>query len=57
MLEDALGWLIILIGAVVMRFTDFYMLDPILSILVALFIVFGAIKNLKEIDISWQKFR
>ena len=49
MLEDALGWLIILIGAVVMRFTDFYILDPILSILVAVFIVFGSIKNLKEI--------
>ncbi len=49
MLEDLLGWVVILIGAVVMFFTDFYILDPILSIVVALFIIISAIKNLKEI--------
>ena len=49
MLEDALGWLVILIGAIVMRFTNFALLDPILSILVALFVLFAALKNGKEI--------
>ncbi len=49
MLEDVLGWLIVLIGAVVMRFTDLYLIDPILSILLALFIIMSSLKNLKQI--------
>ena len=49
MLEDVLGWIVILIGAVVMRFTNFSLLDPILSVLVAVFILYNVIKGLKEI--------
>ena len=49
MLEDVFGWLVVLLGAIVMRFTDFYIIDPILSIVLALIILFSAIKNLKEI--------
>lgn len=49
MLEDVFGWLIILIGAVVMRFTNFYILDPILSIIVSLLVLFNSFKSLKEI--------
>ena len=49
MLEDVLGWLVVLIGAVVMKFTDFALLDPILSIVVAVTIFIMSIKNLKEI--------
>lgn len=49
MLEDVLGWLIVLIGAVIMRFTNFYILDPILSIIVALFIIVNCLKNSKSI--------
>lgn len=49
MLEDVLGWVIVLIGAIVMRFTNFYLLDPIMSIIVALFIIFNALKSLKDI--------
>ncbi|MBQ9714107.1 MAG: cation transporter [Clostridia bacterium] len=49
MLEDVFGWVVILIGAVVMRFTGFYLLDPILSVLVAVFILINAARNLKEI--------
>ena len=56
MLEDVLGWLVVLIGALVMRFTDFALLDPLMSIGVALFIVINAIKNLKEaIDLFLEK--
>ncbi len=50
MLEDVLGWLVVLIGAVVMRFTDFALLDPILSICVSVFILINAIRNLKQIE-------
>ena len=32
MLEDVLGWVVVLIGAIVMRFTDFYIIDPLMSI-------------------------
>ena len=49
MLEDVLGWLVVLVGAVVMRFTDFSLLDPIMSIGVSAFILINAIRNLKEI--------
>lgn len=48
MLEDVLGWAVVLVGAVVMRFTDFVLLDPLLSIGVAVFILINAGKNLAE---------
>lgn len=56
MLEDVLGWIVVLIGAVVMRFTDFTMLDAVLSMGVAVFIGINAIRNLKEvIDVFLEK--
>ena len=48
MLEDVLGWAVVLVGAVIMRLTDITILDPILSIGVALFILVNAMKHLKE---------
>ena len=56
MLEDVLGWLVVLAGAVVMKYTGWTILDPILSIGVALFIFISAAKNLKEIfDLLLEK--
>lgn len=56
MLEDVLGWIIVLIGAVVMHFTDFAIIDPIMSIGVAVFILIETCKNLKEaLDIFLEK--
>ena len=49
MLEDVLGWAVVLIGALVMRFTNLSVIDPILSVSVALFIVVNCIKNLAQI--------
>lgn len=49
MLEDVFGWMVVLAGAVVMRFTDIQIIDPIMSIGVSLFILFNAIQNLKEV--------
>lgn len=49
MLEDVLGWTVVLIGAVVMRFTDLALLDPLMSIGVAAFILTHAIRNLRDI--------
>ncbi|MBQ2963050.1 MAG: cation transporter [Clostridia bacterium] len=48
MLEDVLGWIIVLAGAVVMKFTDFSAVDPLMSIAVAVFILINAVKNLKQ---------
>lgn len=49
MLEDVLGWAVVLLGAIIMKFTDFVLLDPIMSMGVAVFILINVVKNLKEI--------
>ena len=49
MLEDVLGWAVVLVGAIIMRFTDISVIDPIMSICVAVFIFINAIKNLKSV--------
>jgi cobalt-zinc-cadmium efflux system protein len=48
LLEDVLGWVAVLIGSVVIYFTDWYIIDPILSLGIALFILFNVYKNLKS---------
>ena len=56
MLEDVLGWVVVLLGAIVMRFTDFSLIDPIMSIGVSVFIIINAVKNLKEfLDLFLEK--
>lgn len=56
MLEDVLGWVIVFIGAVVMNFTDIRIIDPIMSICVALFILVNTFKNLKDVlDVFLEK--
>lgn len=49
MLEDVLGWVVVLIGSILMMFTNISIIDPILSISVAIFIFIHALKNLKEV--------
>lgn len=49
MLEDVIGWIIVLIGAFIIKFTNITIIDPIMSILVSLFILINAIGNLKSI--------
>ena len=39
MLEDVLGWVIVLVGAIIMNFTNIRVLDSLMSIGVALFIL------------------
>ena len=56
MLEDVLGWIVVLIGAIVMKFTDIRILDSIMCIGVALFILINSIKNLKKVlDLFLEK--
>lgn len=46
LLEDMLGWVAVLIVAIVLQFRDWPILDPILSIGFTLFILFNVVKNL-----------
>lgn len=56
MLEDILGWVIVLVGSIVIRLTSFSIIDPIMSILVAVFILINSLKNLKNIlDLFLEK--
>lgn len=49
LIEDVLGWIVVLIGAVFMKFTSFWLIDPLMSIAVAVFILVTAFKSFKEI--------
>lgn len=56
MLEDVLGWIVVLIGAIIMRFTDISIIDPVMSIGVTIFILFNSLKNLKRVlDLFLEK--
>lgn len=56
MLEDVFGWIVVLIGSIVMKFTNIKYIDPILSIIVSLFILISALKNVKVIiDLFLEK--
>lgn len=56
MLEDVLGWIVVLVGAIIMKFTDFAMIDSLLSIGVAVFILVNAFHTLKSaVDIFLVK--
>lgn len=56
MLEDVLGWIVVLIGAIIMRFTDISIIDSLMSMGVAIFILINASKNLKEVlDLFLEK--
>jgi len=45
--EDVLGWTAVLTGSIVMLFADVPILDPILSLLIALYILYNVFMNLK----------
>ncbi len=46
LLEDVLGWVAVLIGSIVMYFFELPWIDPLLSILITIFILRGVLKNL-----------
>lgn len=48
LLEDVLGWLAVLIVSVVLLFVDWPILDPVLSIIFTLFILFNVVKTLRD---------
>ncbi|MDR2358746.1 MAG: cation diffusion facilitator family transporter [Prevotellaceae bacterium] len=48
LLEDVLGWIAVLIGSVVMLFVDVPVLDPVLSLGIACYILFNIYHNLRD---------
>jgi len=48
LLEDVLGWTAVLIVGIVLLFKDIHVLDPALSILFTLYVLFNVIRNLKK---------
>jgi cobalt-zinc-cadmium efflux system protein len=48
LLEDVLGWAAVLAGSAVMYFTNLTIIDPILSIGIACFILFNVFKNIRQ---------
>lgn len=45
--EDVLGWAAILVGSVIMYFFDIPVIDPILSILISVYILWHVVKNIR----------
>ena len=48
LMEDVLGWIAVLIGAVLMYFFHLPFIDPLLSLLISGYILFNVVKNLKH---------
>lgn len=46
LLEDVLGWICVLAGSIIMYFTNWYWIDPLLSLGIAAYILFNAVKNI-----------
>ncbi len=49
LLEDVLGWVAVLIGSIVLYFTNWLWIDPLLSLGISLFILFNIYQNLKSV--------
>lgn len=49
MFEDVLGWAAVLVGSFIIKLTGWYIIDPILSILITFYILIHVYKNIKEI--------
>ncbi|MEQ8473887.1 MAG: cation diffusion facilitator family transporter [Marinoscillum sp.] len=48
LLEDVLGWVAVLIGSIIMMYTDAPFIDSLLSVLISLFVLYNVYKNLRK---------
>jgi cobalt-zinc-cadmium efflux system protein len=48
LIEDVLGWVTVLIVAIVLLFADIHILDPVLSILITIYVLYNVMKNMRE---------
>lgn len=48
LLEDVLGWVAVLLGSLLIMYFDWQFIDPLLSVMIGVFIIYNVIKNLKQ---------
>jgi cobalt-zinc-cadmium efflux system protein len=48
LLEDVLGWVAVLVVSIVLLFSDLYILDPLLSVLITALVLYRVISRLRE---------
>lgn len=48
LLEDVLGWVAVLFGSIIMMYTNAPFIDPLLSVLISLFVLYNVYKNLRK---------
>lgn len=48
LLEDVLGWIAVLIIAIVLMFSDVHILDPLLSLIITGYVIFNVVRNLEK---------
>jgi cobalt-zinc-cadmium efflux system protein len=48
LLEDVLGWAAVLVIATILLFADIHILDPALSILITLYVLYNVLRNMRE---------
>lgn len=48
LLEDVLGWVAVLIGSLLIMYFDWYFIDPLLSVMIGLFIIYNVFVNIKK---------
>ena len=57
LLEDILGWIAVLIGSIIIYYTDYTRVDPILSFTISAFILYRVLRSLKStMGVVLQKF-
>ena len=49
LLEDALGWIAVLAGSILIYFTGLTIFDPLLSIGISIFVLFNVFRNIKQV--------
>jgi cobalt-zinc-cadmium efflux system protein len=49
LMEDVLGWMVVLIGSIAMHFGDFPWLDPLMALGVTLFILWNVFRSLRRV--------
>ncbi len=56
LIEDVLGWVAVLAGAIVMTIWDLPIIDPLLSIGISVFIIWNVVRSLRQVfDVIIQK--
>lgn len=48
LLEDVLGWVAVLVVSITLLFRDIHLLDPLLSIIITLYVLYNVVGNLKR---------